>query len=174
MTAAHRSYTVRATTGILGATLAAGAAVFAMRLPSTSTRRVHVYRVQTQFAATVAFTAASQQHFVLDRHNTATHSGGTAYTPLRHAAQGASAVDDIRAATTGALTATSVVYEDTPISLLGMASPAVSTTHTGLPLDLRDDPILLEPGDGLTIRNLVVWPAAGTGILTAQVSWWES
>ena len=34
-------------------------------------------------------------------------------------------------------------------------------------------PIKLAPGEGLAIRNLVVWPAAGTGVLTGVIKWEE-
>jgi hypothetical protein len=168
----RNSFSVRAATGVLGATLAAGATVFAMRNGTTKT--VYITRIQASFAATVAFTAASQQLWVAERFTAATPSGGTAYTPARHRAAGpASAIADARAATTGALTVTSVVFEGNQIPLLGTASPAVSTTHNGEVIDFSNDPIVLAVNEGLAIRNVVVWPAAGTGPLTALVSWYE-
>lgn len=147
-----------------------------VRNPTTSLSKLYVTRVDASFAATVAFTAASQQLFVIERFNTATPSGGTAYTAMRHSSAGgqlSTNVVDARASTTAALTVTSVVFEGNQIPILGTASPAVSTTHMGIPLFLAEDPIILLPGEGLAIRNVVVWPAAGTGVLTALVSWTE-
>jgi len=162
---------VRAATGVLGAALAAGGTVFAMR--NGSTRRVFVTRITAAFSATVAFTAASQQLFVVERFTAATPTGGTAYTPMPHGSHGASQIADARASTTAALTTAAVVFAGAQIPILGAASPAVSTNVAG-GLDLSDDPITLGFDEGLCIRNAVVWPVAGTGSLTAVVSWFES
>lgn len=167
-------HTVRATTGVLGATLAAGSTVFAMRHAAAPTRDVYVTGIQAQFAATVAFTTASQQLFALERFSTATPSGGTAYTGMKHdTGSAASGLGDIRAATTAALTVTSVVFDGNTVPLLGTASPVVSSTIVGPYLDFSQSPIRLRAGEGLCIRNIVLWPAAGTGVLTASVTWYE-
>lgn len=167
-------YTVRAATGVLGATLAAGATLFSMRNPSATTRNVYITNIAASFGCTVAFTTASQQLYVAERFTTATPSGGQAYTAMEHdVASPATQVTDIRASTTGALTVTSVVFEGNQVPLLGTASPLVSTVADG-GLDLRDNPIVLRAGEGLCLRNVVVWPAAGTGVLTASVTWYEA
>lgn len=165
------AYAVRATTGILGAALAAGATVFAMR-NITGTKKVYITRVVVGFHATVAFTAAAQQLFVGERFSAATPTGGTAYTPAKRATTMAtSMVTDARASTTAALTTTSVVFEGAQIPLLSCASPAVSTDRSLI--HVFDQPIVLASGEGWAIRNVVVWPAAGTGILHGSVEWYE-
>jgi len=166
-------YSVRAATGVLGAALAAGATLFSMRQAAAPTKSIYITGIDVQFACTVAFTTASQQLFVIERFSTATPSGGTAYTPLRHSTSyPASEAVDIRASTTAALTVTSVVFEGFQVPILGAASPLVSST-VGASFDLREGPIRLQANEGLCIRNVVVWPAAGTGVLTAQIRWNE-
>ena len=84
--------------------------------------------------------------------------------------QATSSVTDCRASTTAALTVTSVVFEGNQIPLFGFASRQCRSTTRPVP-DYNNDPIRLATGEGLAIRNVVIWPAAGTGVLTAMVSW---
>jgi len=34
-------------------------------------------------------------------------------------------------------------------------------------------PIILKAGEGISLRNLVVWPAAGTAVIHSRVTWAE-
>lgn len=169
----HPSFSVRATTGTLAATLAADSAVFAMRHSTTADTRVYIHRILTQFAPDVDFTAAGDVLFQAVRFDSATHTGGTAYGAVAHNNDSSTGLTDIRAATTAALTDTSVVYADDHISLLAAGTPKTGTVYHGFDLILERDPIVLDAGEGLAIRNMLTWPAAGSGTLAALVSWTE-
>lgn len=169
----HPSFSVRATTGTLAATLAADSAVFAMRHATTADTKVYIHRIQTQFAPDVDFTAAGDVLFQAVRFDDATHTGGTAYGAVSHGGTSTSAVGDIRASTTAALTDTSVTYADDFISLLAAGTPATGTVYHGFDLIFERDPLVLVAGEGLAIVNMLTWPAAGSGTLAAVVSWTE-
>lgn len=168
-----RFYTVDASTGILAAALAADTTLFSMRQAAAPTKTIYITGIRVSFACTVAFTAGSQIKFVYERFSTATPSGGTARTPIRHLnTDPASEAADIRAATTGALTVTSVVFEGRQVPILGLASPLVSTVQFQ-PAPLPLNPIKLAANEGFCIKNALVWPVAGTGVLTCSVEWEE-
>jgi hypothetical protein len=164
------AYSARATTGVLGATLAAGSVVFSMYNGGTKT--AYVDRIVVGFGVTVTFTAASQLLFAFERLSVAAPTGGTAYTPMKHSTtQAASTITDVRASTTTALSTTGVTFEGNQIPMCGFGSPAAGLNNPLTYFDFNDDPIRLAPTEGLCFRNLILWPAAGTGVITGMVSW---
>ena len=166
------SYSVRGTTGILAAALAAGAALFGIRQASSPTKSIYITQIRATFACVVAFTTGSQVGFVLERFSVANLAGGTAFTPLRHdTSQGASEAQDIRAATIAALTVTGVTFQGFQTPIIDLSSPTLAAVVPPVELDYRDNPIRLQAGEGLAVRNLLVWPVAGAGVLGLSIKW---
>lgn len=169
-------YAVRATSGVLAAALAVNAPVFGMRQNAAPVRNIFINRIDMSFGCTVAFTTGSQVGFYMERFSVANLAGGTAYTPIRYdTGFPASEAQDIRASTTAALTSAGVTFEGFQVPMMSFASPLLGQMVG--PFTVLDSsetgPFRLRAGEGLCIRNLVVWPAAGTGVLLCRVVWEE-
>jgi hypothetical protein len=170
-------YMARATSGVLAAALAVDAPIFAMRHGAAAAKTAYVHKIDLGFGCAVAFTTGSQVGFYLQRFSVAALAGGTSYLAsiLRYDTADASEMGDLRASTTAALTSAGVTFAADSVPLLSFASPTLSQ-QIG-PLTLFDStesaPIKLAAGEGICIRNLVVWPAAGTGVVSCRVVWSE-
>jgi hypothetical protein len=169
-------YSVRATTGILTAALAVDAPIFGMREAAVPTRNAYILRIDIGFGCTVAFTTGSQVGFYMERFSVANLAGGVAQTPIRYdTTYGTSELQDIRASTTAALTSAGVTFEGFKVPLFSFASPTLSQMIG--PFTCFDaseaGPFRLRAGEGFCIRNLVVWPAAGTGVVSCRIGWEE-
>lgn len=179
------TFTVAGTSGVIGAAIAAGGAVFAMRNDLASPRRVFIERVRLQYTCIVAYTVpiTAGRRLGLYRGNGAAASGGATLTPFRKASSvgNVSEVDstnggDARISTTAALTVTGITFE-TPLiaemhlSHMGTAGAFFVEVFEFNPTDSA--PIVLEPGQLLAVRAVTLFDAAGTWQLGARVDWHE-
>lgn len=178
---------VAATTGTIGAALAAGSAVFTLRLDPGSTRRAFIERVRVEYTTIVAYTTpvTAGRRLGIYRGSGAATAGGTsiAVAVAKHGIADTSECSvanggDIRVATTAALTATGITWEATPLREL-------SLVHTGAAGAYRDvvwefaggsesQPIQLDPGQLIGIRNPAEMDAAGTWQIAVSVDWHEA
>lgn len=172
----------RVSTGVLAAALAVDAPVFGIRNgPTTNTKRVVIVRLKLQFSTQAAFTAVQQFGFYLEKYNTANLAGGQTYEPLKARLEADESVckpggaegGDIRASTTAALTVAGVTFLGEKVPVYGWNDLAVARDAPWVDAIEPEDPVALAPGEGLAIRNLVVWPAAGTGTLAGFVKYYE-
>lgn len=163
----------------LATVIAAGTAtaghVYVLRNPTASARKVHVSRFRLTVEPRTAFGAAQALAFALYKMTgySAAHAGGTAITPAKRITSEADAsVAAARIATTGELTAGTHVVAAQPITRF-------ASTHSTLPLldqnyVPRDDhPLVLEPGEGLLLRNETLMGASGVVILGVDCDGWE-
>ena len=185
-------------TGTLAAALAAGAVIFAFRWGDTNLAAINWLRVR--FQANVLFTAAAANlslSATIGRTYTASHTGGTAATSsgnnlkLRTSfpTSKINTNGDIRIATTAALgggtvtadahpfayggpgranyvntaAGTEVIYNNNPIGNIDYSARVADAEH----------PIVLAQNEGILVRNVVVWPAAGTGEVSVEIGWTE-
>ncbi len=178
-------YGLAATTGTIAAALAANSSVFAMRPDPGSTRRLFLDRIRIEFTCLVAYTTpiTAGRRLGVFRGSGAAASGGTALTPIaKHGTADTSEVStanggDARISTTGALTVTGITFE-TP------AFRELSLVHAGTAGAFREalwefsshesQPIQLDPGQVLAIRNPAAMDAAGTWQLSVAVDWYEA
>lgn len=169
-------YATRATTGILAAALAVDAPVFGLREAAAPTRNVFILRIDIGFGCTVAFTTGSQVGFYMERFSAANLGGGNVSNAFRYdTAYAVTELLDARVATTAALTTAGVTFDGFKVPLISFPSPLLGQVIG--PFTCFDasetSPIRLRAGEGLAIRNLVVWPAAGTGVMFSRVVWEE-
>lgn len=191
------AYRLSVVSGILAATLAAGAVVFSARW-GDATRLAHIFSLRTRFLPLTLFTAATLTDAtsfdaVTGRTFTASHTGGTALTLSGNsfksrASMGATLFTDLRIATTAALGgAAGLTLDPHPISQslrkANRVNPAAATEETipptadGLNLDYDVDKgvhaLILTTSEGVIVRNRTVWPAAGTGQILVEMIWAE-
>lgn len=190
------AYMASLTTGVLAATLAADAPIFAIRNgptqtdfnPSTSIgaiaakRFVHITSISLRVSSIVAFTAAQQFGLYLQRFSVANLAGGAAALILKVNESGApdsaclsggAEAGDTRVATTAALTVVGVTFDATSkIPIYGWTTVGPAEYFETL-VEFETDALRLAPGEGLAIRNSIVWPAAGTGVVTGFVRYQE-
>lgn len=177
----QESYSARATTGLLGATLAADAPIFGIRNASAAAKSLYIEKIDLGFSVTTAFTATQQFGLYLERFNAAVLGGGAAAAVLRHDASGTGASEIAGAgggavvATTAALTVVGVAFEGQKVPILGWSNKNLDAQiGPATVFDASEGaPIVLAAGEGLSIRNLIVWPAAGVGVVTGRVFWSE-
>jgi hypothetical protein len=159
---------------VIAAGTASAGHLYALRNPSTSTKTVHLSRLRLAFFPTVAFGAAQGVRFAalkLTGYSVA-HTGGTAITPAKKLSSLATAsIATARIATTAELTAGTQTIAAQPGFSVGAWGTAptfdsVWTPHDGLPE-------LLEPGEGLLIRNEILMGATGVGVLVVEPEGWE-
>jgi hypothetical protein len=178
---------VGATTGTIAAALAANSTVFAMRLDPGATRRAFIERVRIEYTTIVAYTTAvvAGRRLALFRTQlTGSSTGGTAIatTPQKHGISDTSEFSaanggDIRIATTGTLTLVGATVDANPLRELSLA-------HVGAAGGFREatwefsaaenQPLQLDPGQGMIIRNPVAMDAAGTWQLSVSIDWHEA
>lgn len=182
------------TTGALAAALAVDAPVAAIRCGPTQTdaanpttppasimrgvRRIFITGLEISVSSITAFTAAQQFGLYLQRFSAANMAGGAAALimklgsstfPASVALSGGAEAGDTRVSTTAALTTAGVTLDATskiPVYGWTTVGPA---EYGKADLDFRDNPIRLDLGEGLALCNSVVWPAAGTAVVTATL-----
>lgn len=174
-----------ATTGTIAAALAANASIFAMRLDPGSPQNAFIERIRVSYTTIVAYTVpvTALRRLELYRGSGAASSGGTSIptTVRKRAGSLTSECDvanggDTRIATTAGLTVTGITFETVPIrhlslSHVGAAGGFVETLwefHAA-----ESQPLQLEPGNLLAIRNPVAMDAAGTWTASISVDWYE-
>ena len=180
------NYTVATKTGTVGAAIAAGGTVFAMRLDPGSTKKAWVDSLKLRWTTVVAFTTPITQtrSLVITRGSGAASSGGTsiAAATKKDSTYGASEFDvalggDIRIATTAALTVTGITWEAVNIGELTLAhvGAAGNFYEAVYEFSVRNHEIELNPGELLGIRvGPSAMDAAGTWSLGVEVAWRES
>lgn len=180
------NYTVAAKTGTVGAAIAAGGAVFAMRLDPGSTKKAWVNSVKLRWTTIVAFTTPITQtrSLVITRGSGAASSGGTSIPAAtkKDSTYAASEFDvalggDIRIATTGALTVTGITWEAVNIGELTLVhvGAAGAFYEAVYEFSVRSHDVELNPGEVLGIRvGPSAMDAAGTWSLGVEVAWRES
>jgi hypothetical protein len=178
-----QGFAVADTTGTVGAALAQNSSVFVMRLdPGAGAVRAYIERIRLQYTTIVAYTTAvtAGRRLALFRGSGAASSGGTGITAAapKCTAYSASEFDlasggDIRIATTGALTVTSITYETTPLRVFTLTEVGGAGGYKEQVWEF-DSPLCLEPGQLIGIRNPVAMDAAGTWTLAVNVDWYEA
>jgi hypothetical protein len=190
------SYRVAVRTGTLAAALAAGATIFSARW-GDATKMCVIQKVTARLLPLTPFTAATlTDHTSLDlitaRSFTASDTGGTAITltgnnqKLR-TTMASSAFTDMRISTTAALTAGTRTPDAQAMAASirkgNRVNPAAATEETIQPTDnilayapdvaAGEHPITLVQNEGILIRNVTVWPAAGTAVVAIEIAWSE-
>lgn len=191
-------YRYAAVTGTLPAALAANAVVFSFRWGSPTFYAVPLY-LRASFQTLTAFTAGTITDFGFDafvgRTFTASHTGGTAATMTNNNGKARTSMStsqlptngDMRIATTAAFAGAAGITIDShafanSIGKANIVNAAAGTEYAisrAIELDYTAEmanghhPILLAQNEGVIIRNRVVWPAAGTGVLRVQFGWAE-
>jgi hypothetical protein len=135
-------------------TTAANSAVWAIRAGATKPLFIRRIVLFSGFDGTAAATSARHE---IRRFRTATPSGGSAVVAVpKDIASGNSTAADIRQDTAGgALTVTSVTFDD-PIKCVGSCPRGVSGAVTVFNVDFSSAPIRIDVNDGLCIRNSIV------------------
>lgn len=189
-------YRIASVTGTLAAALGASAVVYSFRW-GDATRLCVLLKLRTRFLPLTPFTAATlTDHTSFDAYQarsfSASHTGGTVLTPTGNNAKvrtsmGTSLVTDIRQSTTGALAGGTLTLDAFPFAQSvrkgNRVNPAAATEETiqpatdGMDLDFDmgggDYPLVFAQNEGFVIRNRTVWPAAGTGVLSTNITWAE-
>jgi len=180
------NYTIAAKTGTVGAAIAAGGAILAMRLDPGSTKKAWINFVRLRWTTIAAFTTPVTQtrSLVLTRGSGAAASGGTSIpvATKKDSTYSASEFDlalggDMRISTTGALTVTGITWEtinlgEVTLSHVGAAGGYIEATYE---FAARTHEIELNPGELLGIRvGPSAMDAAGTWSLGVEVAWRES
>lgn len=180
------------TSGVLAATLAADAPIFGLRNGPTQTgttlgpglldlqRFVYIKEIQLRVSSTVAFTAIQQFGLYIERFSGANLAGGAAGVIQKVSGSGiANSVcltggaqgGDIRVSTTAALTTAGTTFDGNKIPIYGFTG--VGPSDYPVAVIQFQEPLRLGVGEGLAIRNQIVWPAAGTAIVTGLIQWDE-
>ena len=184
---AGKGYGTSSVTGTIDAALAANSAVFTMRLsPSGGTLKAYIQRIRLEFACIVAFTTpvTAARRLALFRGAGATPSGGTAITGSN--AQKSTAYSDsgfatsqggdIRIATTGGLTTTGITFETDPLRSMTLTHVGASGNFMERLWEYNDtscEPLCIQAGQVLAIRNPAAMDAAGTWQLGVSIDWYE-
>lgn len=191
------SYQNSLRSGTIAAVLAANANLYSFRNTSATLLAV-IHRVRVQVAATLAFTAAFNDlscKMVVARGYTVGHTtNGVAATltgnnaKMRTSMPTTAAAIHILNTSNAGLTGGTAVPDTDPMgwSLIGkpnVVNAAAATEYLGLQslvtLDYEPDmgdgahPLVLAQNEGFLIQNGLVWPAAGTGVVTVRVAWSE-
>jgi hypothetical protein len=190
-------YQVSMTSGILAAALGANTEVFQFRW-TDATRIAVVQYIALYFQPLTLFTAATLTDFGFDAYAarawTAVGTGGTAATLTGNSfktrtSMGTTLVNDIRISSTAALGAGTKTFDAnafaSSIGKFQRVNPAAATeeTYVNQPhliwnpaVDNGEAPLVLTgtgSGEGFSLRNRGVWPAAGTGEIAVNVRWGE-
>jgi len=188
------AYRIASTTGTIAAALAANAQVFYLRWLD-ATRFFVLHRFKASFQALTPFTAATLTDFGFDLIKATAVSAGGGGTDLgalvktkMRTSMSASLTDAagwMRISQTAALTAITTVDAIPIAQSLGdpqLVNPAAGTEEQRVndptllyECDMAggEYPLVLAQNEGLVFRNRTIWPAAGTGIFTIEMSWSE-
>jgi hypothetical protein len=187
-------YQAAMTSGTIAAALAASAVVFSFRWGDSARLAVVTY-ISLKFQTLTLFTAAQLVDFGFDayaaRSFTASPTNQTAATLTGNSfkcrtSMGTTLLTDMRISATGAITGQTLTADGNAFAAsLGDAqrvNPAAATEEQIVsPPHFEwcpqagngEHPLVLAQNEGFVIRNRTVWPAAGTGIVQAQVRWSE-
>lgn len=187
-------YRIAATSGTIGAALAALGQLFYVRW-TDSTRYFVLHRFKASFQCLTPFTAATLTDFGFDLIKATAVSAGGGGTDLgalvktkMRATMGASLTDTaglMRISTTAALTALTTVDATSIAQSIGdpqRVNPAAATEEQRVndptliyvaDMASGEHPLVLAQNEGLILRNRAVWPAAGTGIVQIEMAWSE-
>lgn len=181
------AYAASAVSGTIGAALASGSSVFAMRLDAAAPMRAYIERIRLQWTTVVAFTTALTvgRRLALHRGSSGTPTfGGTTVVPVKKHSAGAvdseflgAAGGAIAISTTGALTVTGITVEADPIRTMSLAHVGAAGAFFEQIWEFSGGesyPCVLEPGQSLHIRTPVAMDAAGTWSLAVSVDWHEA
>lgn len=177
------SYAATGRTGVMAAALAANSEIFQLRW-TDATRLCAITSVHCSGGGGVAaFTAgAASMELMIARSWTVAGSGGTAITltgsnqKLR-SSMGTSLVNDMRVASTAALTAGTKTLDAQPIGSIvkGVTATAGDTVFPAAHLyEINENdghPIILAANEGIIVRATV--PATGTWVTAIDVTWME-
>lgn len=186
------AYGIAAVSGIFSG-VAAGTAsaghLFALRFPTPqNTQAVFVLqRLRARWRTIAGFTAAQQIAMDLSivRSYTAAHTGGggTQTPSPKRSAFPASLIQaaNLQIANTGALTNGTETFDASPLKWDSFSELAAAATVFKGAMeiylsteDLDRYPVVLVPGEGLVLRNLVAMGAGGTAQLGVEVDWLEA
>lgn len=175
-------YSVSGTTGTIAAALAANSSVFAMRLDPGAAVKVYLHRLRMQYTTITAYTTpvTAGRRLALFRGSLAAASAGTALAAVAHATTDpASEVNaaqggDVRIATTGALTVTGITFEADPLVMWTLSHVGAAGGFSEVVVERPDEPIVLQPGQLLAVRNPAAMDAAGTWTLAVTAIWSEA
>jgi len=160
-------------------TIAAGTAtaghIYALRNPADSGERIHIASLRLAFLPVTAFGAAQAVRLGVYKLTgySAAHTGGSAITPAkRRTGQSTASVGAARIADTGALTAgTHTIGSAQPLFSIGAHGTLPAFDKTFSPADGYVE--VLEPGEGLLVRNEVLMGASGVGVFVVEPEGWE-
>lgn len=176
-------YATSGITGTMAAALAINSTVFAMRLDPGATRQALIQRVRIQWTTVVAFTVpiTAGRRLALFRGSGAATTGGTSIaTAVPKDSDNPSSEfnlangGDIRISTTAALGVAGITYETDPLQLTTLTHVGAAGAHFEAILDPDEgEPLTLNPGQLLAVRNPVAMDAAGTWTLGVNIQWIE-
>jgi len=177
------SYGVAARTGVMAAGLAANSEIFQLRW-TDATRLCVITSVHCSGGGgIVAFAAGvTNLEVLIARAWTVAGSGGTAISLTTNnqklrSSMGTSLVNDMRVASTAALTAGTKTLDAQPIGSLTSSVTATAGTPLWPPAHLYEinendgHPIILAANEGIVVRATV--PATGTWTASLDVTWME-
>lgn len=168
-----RGQRIGGVTGTIAAGLASGSAVFTARYPAAGLGRVLVRWLHLHYVCIAAFTTpvTASRRLALQRGSGADPSGGAAGIVSRDQSDPATETAMVtRIATTGALTMTSVTLETDSRERMLLAHAGASGQDYDEIWDMRDDPMVLLPGQLLAITAPATFDAGGTWQLSVKGS----
>lgn len=148
--------------------------VYALRNPADSGKTVHLASLRLAFIPITAFGAAQAVRLAVFKMTayTVAHTGATAITPSKKVTSQASAsIATARIADTGALTAGTHTIAAQPRFSVGAHGTLPAFDKVWTPGD--ELPEVIEPGEGLLVRNETLMGATGVGILVIEPEGWE-
>lgn len=187
-------YRMAAVSGTLAAALAAAGQLFYVRWPS-STLLMVITRLKVSFQCLTPFTANTLTDFGFDLFKATAVSAGGGGTdlgalakPKMRTSMATSLLDvagQARISATAALTALTTLGA-TPIAQSVGDSQRVNVAAGTEEARVNDPTLLFQPdiasgecplilaaNEGIVVTNRAVWPAAGTGIVSVEMSWAE-
>jgi hypothetical protein len=159
---------------VTAASLAANTTLMSMRLSTSSQRQAYVSRVRIGIAAsTLGAAATAPGNIGLQRFSGATPTGGVARVPTRLSTISGTTSDmtDIRDSN-AALTVTSVVFGSVITTTIVPLFIASGLTFYESVMEMQQ-PIVLNPGEGIALRTQVVMPATQTWLYSYTFYWNE-
>jgi hypothetical protein len=190
------SYRLAVRTGTLAAALAANAVIFSARW-GDATKMCIIHKLVARVLPLTPFTAATlTDHTSLDmivaRGFTASDTGGTGVTltgnnQKMRTNMATSSFTDMRISSTAALSTGTRTLDAQAIAGMirkgNRVNPAAATEEVIMPTDnsliyapdvaAGEHPLTLVQNEGFLVRNVTVWPAAGTAVVAIELSWTE-
>lgn len=178
------AYRISAVSGLLAATLAAGAPLFSFRW-GDATRKCVLLGINASVVVSAAITTAvvTGLEAVVARGFTVAHTGGTPLTIAGNNGKmetgfGSTAAADIRMATTAALGGGTVTLDSQGFGIAAFATgTAIGTPLSKTPLYLpqpgQDHPLVLSQNEGFVIQTALAGPATGSLRLALDIAWAE-